>query len=90
MKPTLVLSILLVIVAFMGVVVWSTLQASEVECEVCLVFEGTEVCRMGRGPTEAEALAAAQQSTCGGNAVGMAESIACLARTPNRASCNTN
>ncbi|MEX1258115.1 MAG: hypothetical protein WEG36_10910 [Gemmatimonadota bacterium] len=87
MKPIVVVLILAAAAAFMGVVVWSTLQAVEVECEVCLEFEGREVCRQGRGATQEEALAAAQQSTCGGNTSGMAESIACLSRSPNRSSC---
>jgi hypothetical protein len=89
MKPAVVVAILLAIAAFMGAVVWTTLQAVEVECEVCLEFDGAEVCRRGRGPTEEEARAAAQQSTCGGNTSGMAESIACLSRSPNRVSCST-
>lgn len=87
MKPAVIVSVVLLVVAFMGAVVWSTLQAGEVECEVCLTFEGAEVCRLGRGPSEEEALVAAQQSVCGGNASGMAESIACLNRIPERATC---
>jgi len=89
MKPVVVVLILAAVAVFMGGVVWSTLQAVEVECEVCLEFNGQEVCRQGRGATEEEALAAAQQSTCGGNTSGMAESIACLAKSPNRSSCST-
>lgn len=87
MKPAIMVVILLGILGFMGVVVMSTLQRSEVECEVCLVFDGEEVCRLGRGPTQAEALAAAQQSVCGGNTNGMAESIACAGRQPEQATC---
>ena len=75
---------------FMGAVVWTTLQGAEVECEVCLVFDGEDICRLGRGPSEAEALAAAHQSACGGNTSGMAESIACMNRVPERSTCATN
>jgi hypothetical protein len=88
MKPVVVVAIILAAVAFIGAVVWTTLQACQVTCEVCLVFEGQEVCRQGRGPSQAEALASAQQSSCGGNTSGMAESIACLSRAPDRASCS--
>ncbi len=88
MKPSAVIAILVGLGIFMGIVVWSTLQGVEVECEVCLVFDGEEVCRMGRGPGQAEALAAAHQSACGGQGFGMAEAIACLNRVPNRQSCN--
>ena len=75
---------------FMGAVVWTTLQGAEVECEVCLVFDGEDICRLGRGPSEAEALAAAHQSACGGNTSGMAESIACMNRVPERSTCAAN
>jgi len=89
MKPSFVAAILLAIAAFSGLVVSMTLQGAEVECEVCLTFPGTgEVCREGRGATEADAYLAAQQSVCGGNALGMAESIACLNRTAERSSCS--
>jgi hypothetical protein len=88
MKPSFVVAILLAIAAFGGLVVAMTLQGSEVECEICLTFPTSgEVCRQGRGPTEEEARLAAQQSVCGGNAMGMAESIACLSRTAERSSC---
>lgn len=87
MKARSVALILAGVALFGGGVIWMSLQASEVECQVCLTFGGEEVCRLGRGPSEAEALAAAQQSTCGGNTSGMAESIACMNRPPERSSC---
>ncbi len=90
MKPTVLALIAFAIVVFMGAVVWTTVQGAEVECEVCLVFDGQEVCRLGRGPSETEALAAAHQSACGGNTSGMAESIACMNRAPERSSCPAN
>lgn len=90
MKPSVIVLLLIGILGFMGAVVWSTLQGAEVECEVCLVFDGEEVCRLGRGPTESEALAAAHQSACGGNTSGMAESIACMNRLPERSTCPAN
>jgi len=87
-KPFAVIAIIVGLGAFMGLVVWTTLQGVEVECEVCLEFNGEEVCRLGRAAAEAEALAAAHQSVCGGRGFGMAESIACLSRIPNRQSCS--
>jgi len=89
MKPSFVIAILVAIAAFGGLVVTMTLQGSEVECEICLTFPATgEVCRQGRGATEEEARLAAQQSVCGGNAMGMAESIECLNRIAEKASCS--
>lgn len=87
MKPSTIALIVLAFALFMGGVVWSTVQRAGVECEVCLEFSGEEVCRLGRGPTQAEALQAAQESACGGNAAGMAELIACRNQRPVRAQC---
>ncbi len=90
MKPSMIGIVAVAAMAFMGAVVWSTLQGTEVECEVCLVFEGEETCRLGRGASEVEALAAAHQSACGGNTSGMAESIACMNLLPERSTCPAN
>jgi hypothetical protein len=88
MKTTVIAVLVLAFAAFMGAVVWFAMEGAEVECEVCLVFGGEEVCRSGRAASTEEALAAAQQSACGGNVSGMAESIACLGRIPDRQSCS--
>lgn len=87
MKRTTIAGIIAALALFAGLVVYSTLQAGQVECEVCLTFPAGEVCRSGRGATEAEALMAAQESACGGNVSGMAEIIACRNQTPSRAFC---
>lgn len=90
MKPSMVVLILVAVLAFIGTVVWTTVGRAEVQCEVCLEFDGVETCRLGRGTTEADALAAAKQSACGGNTSGMAEAIACQNRQPDRATCPAN
>jgi hypothetical protein len=88
MKTSAVIAILLAMLLFMGLVVSLTVQGAQVECEVCLDIGGQEVCRLGRGGDEAEALQAAQESACGGNVSGMAELIACRSQTPTRATCD--
>jgi hypothetical protein len=87
MKPAAALGIVIAMLAFMGLVIWSTLSEVETECEVCLLFGSEEVCRFGRGPNEVEVLRAAQESACGGNTSGMAEIIRCRGDLPARASC---
>jgi hypothetical protein len=74
---------------FMGVVVYGTIAPVQVQCEVCLEFDGELVCRLGAGSTEEEALQAAQESACGGNVSGMSELIACRAAQPVRSACTT-
>lgn len=87
MKPYYILLIVAAMLVFMAGVVWSTMSDVETECEVCLTFGSREVCRLGRGANEVEALQAAQESVCGGNTSGMAEIIACRNAPPQRATC---
>ena len=82
--------VILGVLLFVGYVVYGTVSRTGVSCEVCLEFDGEMVCRKGAGPTEAEAMQAAQESSCGGNAQGMSESIACRNRAPDRAQCVTS
>lgn len=77
------------VLLFAAYVVYSTVSRTTVSCEVCLEFGGEQVCRKGAGQTKAEAMRAAQESTCGGNARGMSEMIACLNRPPERVQCTT-
>ncbi|MQA89062.1 MAG: hypothetical protein GEU90_02325 [Gemmatimonas sp.] len=81
--------VLLGIALFVGVVVYSTFASAQVECEVCLEFDGEMVCRRGAGESEEAATRAAQESACGGNASGMSEVIACRAAVPVRLQCST-
>jgi hypothetical protein len=76
------------LLVFAGAVVWGTIAPVQSQCEVCLDFDGRLVCRMGAGATQEEAMRAAQESACGGNASGMSELIACRAAVPVRVECS--
>jgi hypothetical protein len=80
-------AIALAMLLFVGGVVWLSIPRSPYSCEVCLDFAGERVCRLGAGDTEEEARTAAQESTCGGNARGMSEMIACRNATPAAVTC---
>ena len=69
------------------VVVYISVSPVQAQCEVCLEFNGDEVCRSGAGVTQEEAREAAQESVCGGNTDGMAEAIVCRGRQPDRLTC---
>lgn len=83
------LAVILGVLLFVGYVIYDTTSRASVRCEVCLEFDDELVCRRAAGETEAEALRAAQESTCGGNARGMSEVIACRNAPPVRAQCKT-
>ncbi len=84
MKWIVVLGVFL----FFGVVIYTSIAPVQTRCEVCLEFDGELVCRNGAGASEEEAIRAGQESACGGNAVGMSESIACRAAVPVSVQCS--
>ena len=88
MKRLIPWGIGIAVAVFLGYVMYSSMAPATVTCEVCLVFEGEEVCRMGAGPTAGAAAAAAQESVCGGNAMGMILNERCRARDPERMTCS--
>lgn len=88
MKRLVPLGIAAAILIFLGYVMYSSMAPATVSCEVCLVFDGEEVCRMGAGPTREGAAAAAQESVCGGNEMGMILAERCRARPPARMTCS--
>ncbi|HEX8390988.1 MAG TPA: hypothetical protein VF665_01420 [Longimicrobium sp.] len=77
----------LLMLGFVGFMIHSSIPRSPNSCEVCLRFGDRKVCRKGAGETEADAMKAAQESACGGNAHGMSESIACRNATPVSVNC---
>jgi hypothetical protein len=83
-KILLVLGLFLAI----GYVMYDHVASAQTSCEVCLDIRGEIVCRRGIGATEAEALRAAQESSCGGNTRNMSEAILCLNATPVSTRCD--
>ncbi len=68
-------------VAFVGILVYSSLGLGEVKMEVCIEFKGRTGCGTAAAPTEEEALRTAADNACALIASGMTDSIAC-SRTP--------
>lgn len=79
----------LAVVAFVGVIVWSTMSSQKAECEVCVVFNGQRNCAVASAESEEEAAIRAQQTACGPVSAGMNESIACANRPPVVRQCRT-
>lgn len=87
MKQTswLVFGVLIILIA---IVVYSSLQIGGVRCEVCIQFQGREVCRSVDGTTEAEALSAATTNACALLTSGVTNTLACERTPPKLAVCN--
>ncbi len=82
-----IVSLLFVIVV--GIMVWQGLRGvHEVECEVCITFEGRTECRTGRGRDQQAAIDTARQSACAVLASGREANIKCTRLQPSRLSCD--
>ena len=79
---------LAVLAPVIAVVVYSSFQVSDYECEVCIAFEGREACRTVTGKTEEEGLRTAIDNACALLASGVTDSLRCQRTTPRKAECH--
>jgi hypothetical protein len=68
---------LLVILAFGGFLLWSTLSSQRAECTVTVAFNNARNSATASAASETDATREAQTAACGPLAQGMNESIAC-------------
>ncbi len=80
---------IVVLIGFVALLLWSTLSAQKTECEICVEFQGRRNCATASAATEQEAARSAQNTACGPLASGMAESILCGDATPASRRCRT-
>ena len=78
---------LAVLVPVVAVVVYSSFQVSEFECEVCMTFEGNQSCRRVNAKTELEALRGATDNACALIASGVTQTMRCTHSEPTTAKC---
>lgn len=78
---------LVVLAPIFGFVIWSSFQVSEFECEVCITFEGNDVCRTVTGQTELEGLRTGIDNACALLASGVTDSLRCQRTQPRKAGC---
>ena len=69
--------------AFAAALVWSTLAQSGVECEACVEYGGTSLCRSVRASDADEAARQAQANACATLSRGVTQGLECD-RTPPR------
>jgi hypothetical protein len=73
---------------FIALVVFLSTRMAPVECEVCMRFADTTVCRKAASGTRKAAVESAVTSACGTLAGGMTETIRCQNTTPESVTCN--
>lgn len=78
-----------IVAGFVVLLLWSTLASQQVECEVCVEFNGRRNCATASAATEGQAVQSAQTTACGTISSGMAESVLCGDVAPVRRQCQT-
>lgn len=68
--------------ALLALIVYSTLQQSQYEVEVCMNFQERSRCAKAAGPTSEEAIRTAQATACALITSGREENMVCLSRQP--------
>lgn len=77
----------LLAVAFIGALLTFSSTSADVECEVCMRFEGREACNTSIASERDLAVAQARNSACQRISGGVTDGIACSQAPPTRLSC---
>lgn len=78
-----------IVILVVGGLAWYAMQGvDEVECEVCITFQGETVCRTGRGRDRDAAVYSAQTAACAVLAIGRELTIKCGNTEPTSVSCD--
>ncbi len=79
----------LAVALFGALLLFNTLSAQKVTCDVCVEFQGRRNCASASHENEKDAKRAAQNTACGPLTSGMDQSIACDNVVPISAQCKT-
>lgn len=78
-----------VLLPVVGFVVYSSLRVGAVECEVCMSFDGREICRSASAATRQQALRSATDNACARLTSGMTNTIRCEQGEPVSTRCGS-
>ena len=76
-------------VVVLGVIARETMSLRQVECEVCMEFEGRKKCLLVKGESEENAMQTAKDNACTFITEGRAEGFRCSATPPASVKCMT-
>jgi len=76
-----------VLAPIIAVVVYSSFQLSDFQCEVCMDFEGRQVCRSVTGKTEVEAVRTGIDNACAHLSSGVTDTMRCQRTAPKSVDC---
>jgi hypothetical protein len=73
----------------LGIIARETMSLRQVECEVCMEFEGRRKCLLVKGESEENAMQTAKDNACSFITEGRAEGFRCSATPPASVECLT-
>jgi hypothetical protein len=76
-----------IVLAFFGYLLWSTLASQRSECRVCVAYKGGRNCATASAASRSEATRNAQTTACGVLVSGMNDAIACGNEVPEGVEC---
>lgn len=74
-------------VLLFGVIVYQTFSIRQVECDVCVEFDGRTKCLTVRGEDEAQVIQTGKDNACSFVTVGRAEAFRCAGMLPSSTQC---
>lgn len=77
MNPRVALAVILLLLASVAAIVWSTMNLAAYTVEVCVTFNGRTRCSTASGTSREEAIDTATRTACGTLAGGVGDTIAC-------------
>ena len=78
---------ILAILALLALVLFTTLKSAQVECRVCIQYEGRSECASAAAPSAGEAQKSATTAACALLASGRAASLECERMPPASLDC---
>lgn len=73
--------------AFLVYISYSLISMEKLECDVCILYNGKEVCQKVTGMDQQETIRMGVSTACGGAANGRAENIECSNKPPVKSVC---
>ncbi len=81
-KPVLVAFIIVGVI--IGIMAYSMMSLTGNRVEVCIQFNGRNMCKIARGATQEDAIRTATSNACGEIASGVTDTMACLRSEPTK------
>ncbi|PIR23562.1 MAG: hypothetical protein COV44_02235 [Deltaproteobacteria bacterium CG11_big_fil_rev_8_21_14_0_20_45_16] len=88
MKAQKSIIIIVIVTGLIGFLTYEMLSLGQVECRLCVEFNGKRDCPKALGPNEEEAIAEAHRNACAKLSSGVTDTLACNRSERTQVSCS--